>query len=122
MRLKGEKAVVTGANGGMGQAICRLFSQEGADLAMISRSVTYCNPLAEETKQQGRNALVIQMDLSKVEDIKKAVDEAHERLGGIDILVSDGGVQERNPLEGLRLDKLEKELRKNTNRISRNWL
>lgn len=107
MRLKGKKAIVTGASGGMGQAICRLFSQEGADVAMISRSATFCKPLAEEMKQQGRNAFVIQVDLTRVEGIKKVVDEAHERLGGIDILISNAGVQERNLLENLRLETWE---------------
>jgi NAD(P)-dependent dehydrogenase (short-subunit alcohol dehydrogenase family) len=107
MRLQEKKAIVTGANGGMGQAICRLFSQEGADVAMISRSVTFCKPLAEEIKQQGRNAFVIQVDLSQVDGIKKAIDEAHERLGGIDILVSNAGAQERNPIEGLSLETWE---------------
>jgi len=108
MRLEGKKAVVTGANGGIGQAICRLFSQEGADVAMISRSVIFCSPMAEEIKKRGRKAIVIQADLNRVEDIKKIVAEAHEYLGGIDILVSNAGVQERNPLEGLRLETWER--------------
>jgi NAD(P)-dependent dehydrogenase (short-subunit alcohol dehydrogenase family) len=37
MRLQGKKVIVTGANGGVGQAISKLFSEEGADVAMVSR-------------------------------------------------------------------------------------
>jgi NAD(P)-dependent dehydrogenase (short-subunit alcohol dehydrogenase family) len=99
MRLKGKRAIVTGANGGIGQAICRLFSREGADVAMIDRVTTACDTVAEEMKGMGRNPLVIRADLNQSQDINKVVDQANKGLGKIDILVSNAGVTERLAFE-----------------------
>jgi len=107
MRLKGKKAILTGANGGIGQAISRLFIEEGADVAMVDRVTTACDVLAQEMKVLGRNPLVIRADLSRTEDIQQVVDEANERLGRIDILVNNAGVQERYPLEEVPLETWE---------------
>jgi len=94
--------IVTGANGGVGQAISRLFSQEGADVAMVSRAATACEPLALEMKGMGRKPLFIQTDLRRTEDIKQVVDEVKEVFGRIDILVSNAGVVERLAIEEIQ--------------------
>jgi len=89
MRLEGKKVIVTGANGGVGQAISRLFEQEGAAVAMIDRVTASCELLAQEMKRKGRKSLVIQADLSRVGGIKELVKKVKEDFGGIDILVSN---------------------------------
>ena len=90
---------MTGANGGIGQAISRLFSREGADVAMIDRVTTACDTLAEEMKGMGGNPLVIRADLNQSHDINKVVDQANKGLGKIDILVNNAGVAERLAFE-----------------------
>lgn len=102
MRLEGKKVIVTGANGGVGQAISRLFEQEGAAVAMIDRVTASCELLAQEMKRKGRKSLVIQADLSRVGGIKELVKKVKEDFGGIDILVSNAGVVERHTLEEIR--------------------
>jgi len=89
MRLEGKKVIVTGANGGVGQAISRLFEQEGAAVAMIDRVTASCELLAQEMKRKGRKSLVIQADLSRVGGIKELVKKVKEDFGWIDILVSN---------------------------------
>ena len=94
MKLTGKKALVTGSNQGIGQAIALRLAEEGADL-MIDY-VTHPDT-AEETVQSirklGRRAVAVQGDISKVADTQRMVAESVEALGGLDILVNNAGVE-----------------------------
>jgi glucose 1-dehydrogenase len=93
-RLGGKKVLVTGAGQGIGQAIAVRLAREGCDVAVNFLS----HPeRAEETRKQiqavGRNAITIQADVSKLGDAQSLVDTAFERLGDIDFLVNNAGVE-----------------------------
>jgi glucose 1-dehydrogenase len=94
MKLTGKKALVTGSNQGIGQAIALRLAEEGADL--IIDYVTHPET-AEETVQSirklGRRAVAVQGDISKVADTQRMVAESVEALGGLDILVNNAGVE-----------------------------
>jgi glucose 1-dehydrogenase len=94
MKLTGKKALVTGSNQGIGQAIALRLAEEGADL--IIDYVTHPDT-AEETVQSirklGRRAVAVQGDISKVADTQRMVAESVEALGGLDILVNNAGVE-----------------------------
>jgi short-subunit dehydrogenase len=76
--LAGSRALVTGATGGLGQAIARALHSRGVDLVLTGRRVDVLQPLADEL-----NATAIAADLSSVEDLERLVTEA----GPIDVLV-----------------------------------
>jgi glucose 1-dehydrogenase len=94
MKLTGKKALVTGSNQGIGQAIALRLAEEGADL--IIDYVTHPET-AEETVQSilklGRRAVAVQGDISKVADSQRMIAESVEALGGLDILVNNAGVE-----------------------------
>jgi glucose 1-dehydrogenase len=94
MKLTDKKALVTGSNQGIGQAIALRLAEEGADL--IIDYVTHPET-AEETVQSirklGRRAVAVQGDISKVADTQRMVAESVEALGGLDILVNNAGVE-----------------------------
>src|SRR5215212_5584509 len=93
MLLEGRRALVTGAGMGIGQGIALELAREGASVAVhYASSATGAEETAEQIRSLGRRAAVVQGDLSKVADCRRVVDGAVEVLGGLDILVNNGGV------------------------------
>ena len=92
MKLKGKVAFITGASGGIGGAIARLFAQEGADVGLASRSVDKLEAVAADVKKAGRKAVVSRCDLMKDQDVIDALRKTVKELGPIDILVNCAGV------------------------------
>src|ERR1700759_3468847 len=95
-RLAGRKALITGGDSGMGRGAAIAFAREGADVA-----INYYpdeEPDAQEVikliKDAGRNGIAIPGDLRDAAFCKKLVGDAVEKLGGLDILVSNAGRQQ----------------------------
>lgn len=95
--LEGKTAVITGAGGGIGQALARAFSRQGARVALIDRTLERTQPLAAEL---GNDALAIACDLSRPEEIEAAAGQV-DRHGGVDILVNNAGVLRPGPLDSV---------------------
>ncbi|MBB3109532.1 2-deoxy-D-gluconate 3-dehydrogenase [Paenibacillus phyllosphaerae] len=93
--LTGKKALVTGASGGLGQAMAIGLAEAGADIIAVSSSE------AQETvrlvRELGRNAELIAADLSNEEVLEGVVAQATEFFGGIDVLVNNAGIIRRTP-------------------------
>ena len=85
-RLDGKSAVVTGGAGGIGQAVARLFRDEGARVAIV------------DLDPPGGDFLAIAADIAREDEAFRAVDEAVRAFGGLDILVNNAGVREYGPL------------------------
>ncbi|MET4130937.1 2-deoxy-D-gluconate 3-dehydrogenase [Porphyrobacter sp. MBR-155] len=94
--LTGKRALVTGANTGIGQAIAVALAQAGADIALAGRSEpAETLALIAET---GRVGLDLRADLSSIAPVQGLVDQTVAALGGIDILVNNAGIIRRNDL------------------------
>jgi 2-dehydro-3-deoxy-D-gluconate 5-dehydrogenase len=94
--LTGRRALVTGANTGIGQAIAVALAQAGADVAVAGRSApTETLALIAAT---GQKAVNIAADLSSIEPVDRVVEEAVQGLGGLDILVNNAGIIRRDDL------------------------
>ncbi|UYV16187.1 2-dehydro-3-deoxy-D-gluconate 5-dehydrogenase KduD [Porphyrobacter sp. ULC335] len=94
--LTGKRALVTGANTGIGQAIAVALAQAGADIALAGRSAP-AETLAM-IAASGRKAVDLRADLSSIAPVQGLVDNAVEVLGGLDILVNNAGIIRRNDL------------------------
>lgn len=87
MRLDGKVALVTGASRGIGKAIARLFTSEGASVAITSKNRRL---LAKTGKEIG--SFAVAADIREEAQVKQAVRKTVERFGRLDILVNNAGV------------------------------
>ena len=90
--LGGQKAIVTGAGKGIGKAIALGLAEAGADVGLVSRTVSELEAVAEQIRALGRQAVVIASDLTLTERIQPLVEDFAGQLGGIDILVNNAGI------------------------------
>jgi len=100
--LQGQVALVTGAARGLGRAISLALAHAGADVALGFRDVSSGGELVREIEGLGRRALPLQMDISSMGQIFRAVDETVSRLGKLDILVNNAGIAPENLAENVR--------------------
>jgi 3-oxoacyl-[acyl-carrier protein] reductase len=91
--LNGRTALVTGATGGIGEAIARTFHKAGATVAISGRQVEKLEKLAAEL---GERAHVLPCDLGDRAKVGKLIDEATKTLGRVDILVNNAGLTKDN--------------------------
>ena len=98
MQLKGKVALVTGAASGIGKAIAETYAREGAAVAIADLNQAGADAAAAEIVAKGGKAIGIAMDVTS----EKAVDDGTSlciaKLGGLDILVSNAGIQIVKPL------------------------
>jgi NAD(P)-dependent dehydrogenase (short-subunit alcohol dehydrogenase family) len=100
--LKGQVALVTGAARGLGRAISLALANAGADVALGLRDVKADAGVVAEIRKIGGKALPVQMDVSRMDQIFRAVDDTVKEFGRIDILVNNAGIAPENPAENVR--------------------
>jgi len=93
--LDGKTALVTGAGRGLGRSIALALAHAGADVALGLRDIATGAGLASEIEAMGQRALLLQMDVLKLDEVQAAIERTIGELGGIDILVNNvgGGVE-----------------------------
>ena len=92
-RLADRKALVVGAATGIGREVCRLFADEGADVAIADlASKSDKESLTEEIRKTGRRVLSLDVDVTDAGQLTGAIDTAIAEFGHLDILVSNAGV------------------------------
>jgi NAD(P)-dependent dehydrogenase (short-subunit alcohol dehydrogenase family) len=102
--LTGNVAFVTGAARGLGRAISLALAHAGADVALGLRDVKTGGELAKEIGAMGRRALPVQMDMTRLDQISRAIEDAVAYFGRLDILVNNAGLAPENLAENVRED------------------
>lgn len=94
-RLQGRKALVTGADSGIGAAVAISYAREGADVALsyLGAEEADARHVIQVIEQTGRTALALPGDISEPQFCRTLVDDAAAGLGGLDILVNNAGRQ-----------------------------
>lgn len=115
MRLEGRRAFITGGGRGIGRAIALKFASEGADVAVVARTRSEIESVAEEIKEKGRRALAIPCDVGDSREMEEAVRRANRELGGVDVLVANAGALVHASLEETTDDLWDDMLRVNLN-------
>lgn len=87
--LSGKAALVTGGSRGIGRAIALALAREGVDVAICARGPEALEAATTEIRKAGVRALAIKADMSVAADCRRAVDEAAEASGRLDILVNN---------------------------------
>lgn len=90
-RLKGKVAVIAGAGPGIGRASAILFADEGAKVAVISRSKETGDDTAAKIRERGGRAISIVADLTVSEQVEKAFVDIEAQFGKIDALFCNAG-------------------------------
>lgn len=97
--VKDKVALITGAGRGLGKSCALALANAGADIALGLRDVSTALDLESEIKAMGRRVIRVQMDVSTVQEIRRAVEEVINKFGRIDVLVNNVGVAPANPAE-----------------------
>ena len=91
--LSGQTALVTGAAGGIGSAICHALARQGARIALSGTNSAKLRAFREELNDTyGHDHVEITCDLSQAESVEKLVPAALDTLGKVDILVNNAGI------------------------------
>ena len=109
--LEGRRALVTGADSGIGQATAFELSAHGAAVAInhVGDDST-ARAMAEAIEAAGGRATAVQMDVSREEDVTRGFREAVDAFGGLDLLVNNAGIQKRYDLVDMPLEWWQKVL------------
>jgi NAD(P)-dependent dehydrogenase (short-subunit alcohol dehydrogenase family) len=114
LKLPGKVAVITGAGRGLGRAVARAFTKEGAKVVLAARNREEIAHVAEELRALKREALAIPTDVTDEEQVKQLVRKALEAYGTVDILVNNAGSRGPiGPIQEISLEDWEDTLKAN---------
>lgn len=99
MNVQGKVAVVTGAARGIGKEIARRLLDAGAKAAIADLNLDDAEACAQELDQTGQRALGVSIDVTDESQVDAGMTKIAETFGGIDILVSNAGIQSVAPLD-----------------------
>ena len=99
MELKDKVAVVTGSNGGLGQAIAQNLAREGARLILIDINIRKSEELLKDICTSTSKGFAIKVNISKKSDIEKMVAQTMSKYNKIDILVNNAGICSLTPIK-----------------------
>lgn len=95
--LQGRRALVTGGNSGIGEAMARALGLAGAQVLLVARRETELQAAVQRLQVDGIRAQSLVADLVDVPGLRLVAQAAEQRLGGIDILINAAGVNLRQP-------------------------
>jgi NAD(P)-dependent dehydrogenase (short-subunit alcohol dehydrogenase family) len=99
--ISGRTALVTGGGRGIGRSIALALAREGADVALLARTVPEIEAVAAEVAALGRRTMFLPLDVTDRAGVARAAKEVASRLGGVDILVNNAGMDASGPLHRL---------------------
>jgi len=102
--IEGKVVVITGASSGLGEATARLLAAQGATVMLGARRVARLEALANELTAGGGQALALETDVTRREQVKRLVDTAVQSYGRIDVMINNAGLMARSPLERLKIE------------------
>jgi len=99
--LTGKTAIVTGGSQGLGESFARGLAKAGCNLVLTARTLSKLEKVAGEMASYGVEALPVQMDVNKREDIEAMLRQTLDKFGKVDILVNNAGISTVNQAEDM---------------------
>lgn len=103
INLQGKVAVITGAEGGLGQAASYALARAGAKVSISD--IIACDETIEGLKTIGADFIHVKTDVTREDDCNSLANSTLERFGRIDILLNSAGILELTPIEKLSLEE-----------------
>lgn len=110
MKLNNKVAIITGAASGIGKEIAMEFAREGAKVCIADLMLDAATATANEINQAGGNAMAVAMNVTDEAQVDKGVADTVAKFGGVDILLSNAGIQIISPLVDFKFDDWKKML------------
>ena len=110
MLLENKVVIVTGAASGIGKEIAFEFAREGAKVVIADLALEQAKACADEIGKEGHQAMAVAMDVTNEAQVDQGVAAAVEAYGGVDVLISNAGIQIISPLIDLKLEQWNKML------------
>src|SRR5665647_323591 len=103
-KLKGQSALVTGANSGIGMAVAIALANDGANVVVnyVSHPEA-ADAVVKQIENNGGNAIAVKADVSKEDEVQSMFQQIFAKYGTIDILVNNAGLQKDSPFESMSL-------------------
>ncbi|WP_207495116.1 3-ketoacyl-ACP reductase [Aridibaculum aurantiacum] len=111
--LQGKIALVTGAGKGIGRAIAIALANEGVNVGLLARTEKDVQAVAEELRAIGVKAAPVVADISNRQAVETAVQQVHDQLGNIDILINNAGTGSFGKFLELEPEQWEQQVRVN---------
>lgn len=108
MQLKNKVAIVTGAASGIGKEIAMVFAKAGAKVAIADLDLAHANKTAQEIQSLGGQAMAVAMNVVDEKQVDEGVSAVVKQFGGVDVLVSNAGVQIIEAVDKLTYDNWKK--------------
>jgi len=85
-------ALVTGASGGIGEALAKRLATEGVEVVLTARRTAMLEALAEEIRARGGRARVVAIDVTRADETVAAIRRVDDEIGGLDLVIANAGV------------------------------
>ena len=103
-RLKNQVVLITGASSGIGRGIALAMADEGADVVVnFFGNEDAAHELADEIRRKGVRSISIQADVSDEDQVRKMFETTVDRLGTVDVLVNNAGIQKDAPFDEMTI-------------------
>lgn len=114
--LQDKKILITGAATGIGRATAVELAKNGADIIInyypgdkgMDQAKITAERICEEVRGEGCNSLLIAADVSNEEDVKRMFKEINDRLGTLDVLINNAGIQKKSPSHELSYEDFDR--------------
>jgi len=110
MNMQDKVAVVTGAASGIGKEIAKTYFDNGAKVAIADLNLEAAQAVAREFDPSGERVVAVAMDVTNEEQVDAGISQVADRLGGIDVLVSNAGIQIVAPVDEFKFSDWKKML------------
>jgi 3-hydroxybutyrate dehydrogenase len=104
MQLKDKVAIVTGAASGIGKEIAIAYAKEGAKVCIADLNLDAATATANEINQSGGKAMAAAMNVTDEAQVDAAVAKVVATFGGVDVLISNAGIQIISPIVDFKYD------------------
>jgi 3-hydroxybutyrate dehydrogenase len=108
--MQNKVAVVTGAASGIGKEIAKIYFDQGAKVAIADLNLDAAQAVAREFDPSGERAIAVAMDVTNEEQVDAGIAQVADKFGGIDVLVSNAGIQIVAPVDEFKFSDWKKML------------